>query len=173
MFWTWRINALLKLFSPCYKQVYRYTAGMCVRCWYLVDGWRWHGLYWRERSKLVRWTESSSCFGKVMASCSPFTLLVCLGFFFFIFFIFYFFYFYALIIIKKNVLIVGNLTGQCIMAQMLLCSMMSWVQLMYKLLSGSYTMPFWVLLCREKLDCSVPTTCRLLCTLFYNCYSLP
>lgn len=53
---------------------------MCVRCWYLIDGWWRHGLCWRERSQLIRWTESSSCFGKVLASFSLFTVLVYLWF---------------------------------------------------------------------------------------------
>lgn len=50
------------------EQILRYFTGMCTGCWYFVNDWRRHGLYWRKRSEHIRWTESSSCFGEVIAS---------------------------------------------------------------------------------------------------------
>lgn len=49
-------------------QILRYFTGMCTGCWYFVNDWRRHGLYWRKRSEHIRRTESSSCFGEVIAS---------------------------------------------------------------------------------------------------------
>jgi hypothetical protein len=130
---------------------------MCIGCRYLIDGWWWHGLCWRERSQLIRWTESTSCFGKVLASFLPFIVLVYL-------------WYLCLDYSEEKELNIVQLAGYCIMTQMLLCLTTSWVQLMYKLLGGSYTMPFLVLLWREKPDCFVPTTLRLLCSLFTIIY---
>lgn len=49
-------------------QILRYFTGLCTGCWYFVNDWRRHGLYWRKRSEHIRRTESSSCFGEVIAS---------------------------------------------------------------------------------------------------------
>jgi uncharacterized membrane protein len=93
----------------------------------------------------------------VLGSFLPFTVLVYL-------------WFLCLDYSEEKELNIVQLAGYCIMTQMLLCLTTSWVQLMYKLLGGSYTMPFLVLLWREKLDCFVPTTLRLLCSLFTIIY---
>lgn len=121
------------------EQVLRYFTGMCTGCWYFVNGWGRHVLYWRKRSEHIRWTESSSCFGEVIASSIP-TLASFLTTWFFFLWNFIWDSF------QTSTCNFVLWTGLFIMAPIFLCLMMSSVQLMLRLLIGFYVMQFWVLL---------------------------
>lgn len=120
---------------------------MCIWCWYLINDWKWHGLYWRERTQFIWWTESSSCFGKVVSSiCS-----LCLNF--------------EWISLNYHTLntwfTVLKQTGLSIMEPTYICLMMSSVQLMHKLLGGFYQMVLWALWCLRRPVFFVPIMFRL------------
>lgn len=138
-------------FSSLLAQILGYFTGMCTGHWYIINGWRRHGSYWRKRSECLRWTESSSCFGEVIISTMPMWLDAnhrnSLNF-----------------ISDSYKSMACNFvlwTGLFIMAPIFFCLMMSSVLSMLKLLNGFCIRPFWVLLWSNILVYFVPIMFRL------------